>query len=481
MNIRTELQRMCTRGYFTLLVLVFTSVFSLLMVSLVGYIFAEKQAELAQENRLKAFHLAEAGLEYYRWRLAHWPNDFTDGTGGPGPYTRSLADPEGGSLGTFSLAIDGVTACGRTLAARISSTGRSVNDLRISRTLSAEYARPTVASYSTITNAAVWVGADRVISGPYHSNGGIRMDGQHNADVVSAVSQWTCTSSFGCTTNVQRDGVFGAGGPSGLWRYPAPTVDFAGLAVNLAALKGYATTSGVYLPPSGAFGWKITLRADGRVDAARVTQTTQVLGFTTEAGWALERTVIQTLGPVTTYAVPASCPVVFAEDTVWLDGVAGQKLLVAAADVSAAAIDRSMILSGNITAVPAAGVTAIAEQDMLIGLSVPDSMTIQGVFIAQKGRFGRNHYCAAECDGSRSGSEAVPTALSPMVRRAQLTTLGTVVSNGRVGTKWTSGTTFLSGFSSRTDTYDRALQADPPPFTPVLSDDYSFSRWRDAR
>ncbi|MBU6310707.1 hypothetical protein KGO06_02105 [Patescibacteria group bacterium] len=469
------------RGYVTLLVLVFGGVCSLLIVSLVGYLFAEKQAELAYENRVKSFHIAEAGLEYYRWRLAHWPNDLTDGTGMPGPYTRTLRDPEGGDIGTFTLSISGASACGKTLTARIAATGRSVRDARISRTISADYARPTVASYATITNSSVWVGADRVINGPYHSNGGIRMDGTHNADVVSAVSSWSCTPSFGCSPSVDRPGVFGAGGPSGLWRYPAPTVDFAGIQVDLAELKGYATTSGVYLPPSGSFGWKITLRADGRVDAARVTQATQVLGFSTELGWVQERSVVQSTGPVTTYTVPASCPVVFAEDTVWLEGVAGQKLVVAAADVSSASVDRSLILSGNITAIQSAGLTALAERDVLIGLSVPDVMTIQGIFIAQKGRFGRNHYCSAECDSSRSGSEAVPSSLASFVRRTSLTTLGTVVSNGRVGTKWTSGNTFLSGFSTRTDTYDRALQTAPPPFTPVISDDYVLTRWRDER
>ena len=81
---------MFKKAYFTLLVLVYSAVFITLISALSGYIFVEKKLELGKENREKAFQVAETGLEYYRWHLAHWPNDLQDGTGHAGPYVHTV-------------------------------------------------------------------------------------------------------------------------------------------------------------------------------------------------------------------------------------------------------------------------------------------------------------------------------------------------------------------------------------------------------
>src|SRR3989338_1019850 len=114
---------MYKRGYFVLLVLVFSAVFFTLISALAGYIFVEKRAQIAKENREKALHIAEAGLEYYKWRLAHYPDDLTDGTGGAGPYVHALADPEGGTLWTYSIEVTGEEFCDTIAGVVIRSTG----------------------------------------------------------------------------------------------------------------------------------------------------------------------------------------------------------------------------------------------------------------------------------------------------------------------------------------------------------------------
>src|SRR3989338_2680912 len=103
-----------SRGYFVILVLVFSTVFFTLVSTLARYIFVEKRAQLARENREKAIHVAEAGLEYYRWHLAHWPDDLQDGTGQSGPYIHTVSDPEAGVVGQYSLEVSGGQYCGRT-------------------------------------------------------------------------------------------------------------------------------------------------------------------------------------------------------------------------------------------------------------------------------------------------------------------------------------------------------------------------------
>ena len=460
------------RGYFVVLVLVFSAVFLTLISALSGYIFVEKRAQLAKENREKAIHIAEAGLEYYRWFLAHYPDDLQNGTGMPGPYEQTVDDPEGGELGTYSLDIEGDVFCGEISRVTITSTGWTAADPSLRRTVSASYVRPSVAEFSHIVDANVWAGSDRVISGPYHSNNGVRMDGTHNATVSSGVEDWLCTSSFGCSPSQTQDGVFGGGSPQELWEFPAPPVDFNGITVDLAQLKTFAENDGVYLDDSGNYGYDVVFRDDGSVDVRTVTGTQAVWGYSTSEGWEQERSVITSTSGFTNYDVPSDCPVVFIEDDVWLSGEVSGQVVFAAADLSGGSVDRSVILSGDITYASASGdgLTVIGEENVLVGLVVPDVMDIFGVFIAQKGRFSRNHYDTAYLNSS----------LDPYVTRDTLNTTGTVVSKNRVGTKWTSGGTFVSGFSQRNDSFDRDLAENPPPFTPVISDDYTFRSWQEV-
>ncbi|MEK7530531.1 MAG: hypothetical protein AAB573_01575 [Patescibacteria group bacterium] len=468
-----------SRAYFIVLVLVYSAVFFTLLSALTGFVFVEKRSQLSKERREVALNLAEAGLEYYRWHLAHWPSDLQDGTGAVGPYVHIVNDPEGGEVGNFALTVGGTTACGQITAVQITSVGTATADPIFKRTLTARYTRPSVADYSHIVNANVWAGSDRVINGPYHSNGGVRMDGTHNAEVTSGVATWLCTSTFGCSPSATHNGVWGAGSNPSLWGYPKPAIDFNGISVDLVSLKNYATTSGIYVGPSNGYGWRVTLRSDGYMELRKVVGAIQVWGYSTEYGWQQERTVMSNVQDESTTIILPSCPVIFVEDNVWLDGVVSGKVTIAAADVTGSSIDRSIILNGDITyATTASGLTAIAENDVLVGLQVPDVMAISGVFIAQKGRFGRNHYCESDCS-SQSGNQGLPGTLDPYVTRSTLTTNGTVVSNGRVGTKWMSGGTFLSGFAQRFDSYDRRLAADPPPFTPSTSDDYKFFLWQE--
>jgi hypothetical protein len=121
---------------------------------------------------------------------------------------------------------------------------------------------------------------------------------------------------------------------------------------------------------------------------------------------------------------------------------------------------------------------AIAEQDVLIGVDVPNDMTLNGIFIAQNGRYGRNHYCASCSDGGNS--RGLPNSLDSYVIRNSETLNGTVVSNGRVGTQWTAGGVTVSGFQDRYTSFDRNLVENPPPFIPETSDVYEFNDWRDS-
>lgn len=466
-------------GYLLILVLIFGGVFFTLATSFVSYIVTQSKVIDQRVELQRAADIAEAGLNYYRWYLAHYPNDTTNGTGLAGPYVHQYLDPELGAIGEFALTITSSTFCGDIASIEVTSTGYTYADPTITRTFTARYSRPTVAEYSFIINANVWAGPTRVIVGPYHSNGGIRMDGQNNSTVSSGQATWSCTATFGCSPTVIRNGVFTTtlNANPALFTFPAAPINFTGLSVDLSVMQDKAINNGgIYIGPSGSFGYRVTFNNNDTISVRRVTNTTQYWGFSNEDGQALERHVISNTAAPTTHNINASCPLIFVQDKVWLDGVVNGKVSLAAADVSSPTINPSIILNGNITYTSpvTSGLLAIAEQDVLVGVSVPNNMTANGIFIAQNGRFGRNHYVTA-------GMYALPGGLAANRFRDSLTMNGTIVSNGRVGTQWTSGAVPQSGFLVSNNTYDRNLVSSPPPLIPKTSDVYRMTDWREVQ
>lgn len=463
-------------GITIVLMVVFLGVFSVITSALVGYVFMQANLGRAKQAREQALQAAEAGLEYYRWFLAHNPNDLDD-TGGSEPYEHVVNDPEGGEVGTYRLTIDGTAACGVVYAIDITSEGESHRDSRFKRTLKVHYAQPTVAEYSYVVNSNVWAGSDRQITGPYHSNGGIRMDGTNNSDVTSSVATWTCTSGFGCTPNQTQPGVFGAGPGFALWKNAQPQVDFAGIAADFNVLKGYAQAHGLFFAKHGgggnARGYRMVLNSNGTVDVYRVTGTNYVNGMDASGTWERDYDLITAQTYMGRYTIPSDCPIIFSEGKVWIEGTAAKKMLIVAADPASDTPD--IILTGNInyTATDGTvGVTMIAERDIRIALLSPENMTIRGIFIAQGGAYGRNYY-------TTSGSYQVPSSYDSYVMQNTLTTYGSVVTNGRTGTSWTCSGVFCSGYANRVDSFDRLLAFDPPPFTPISSADFRFVQWRE--
>lgn len=457
------------RGYLLVLILVFGAVFFTIASAFLGFIVSQHRAQIFNYNKERALDIAEAGLNYYKWFLAHYPDDMTNGTGAPGPYVGVYDDPEGGAIGEFSLEVASSSACGDIYAVDIYSTGHTYEEPSAARQVYARYARPTVAEYSYILNSSVWAGPDRTIIGPYHSNGGIRMDGTNNSTVTSGQETWSCTSTFGCGWTTQVDGVFGAGPNDDLWVFPSPPINFTGITVDLAVMQDKAENAGgFYLGPSGREGYHIIFKDDGTFDVRRVrTKENEPNGY----AWGQKMHILKNTQFIGNYPIPSECAVIYVEDQVWLEGEVNGKVTIAAADIDTTGVDPSIILNDDITYVTEdSGLLVVAEYDILIGLVVPDNMELNGIFIAQNGHFGRNHY-----------DTSMPSAWRQYIKRDTLTINGTIVSNGREGTKWVSGSTFMSGFETRYNSYDRDLVSDPPPLTPEVSDMYEFIEWREVQ
>lgn len=253
------------------------------------------------------------------------------------------------------------------------------------------------------------------------------------------------------------------------------TINPNAIANSFVDLKTYAQSSGIYVAPSGVgkFGYKVILKNNGTVDIAPVTEVTRVWGYSTENGWVEEDSIISDVGTTVNYSIPTNCPVVYIEDTVWLEGVTKNKVTIVSANIVTAGVSPSVYITGNLTYANTYddALTVISEKSVLISLASPDTLTIKGVFVPGAGYFGRHRYDA-------SGSHAVPSEYSSYITRSTLNSFGTLVSNGTLTTKWMSDDSFISGYSVRNDTHDPFLAILPAPFTPLHSNNFRFTDWR---
>lgn len=460
-------------GYLMILVLVFSGIFFTIISGFVGYVITQNKLVNFRYEQQRATEIAEAGLNYYKWYLAHYPGDLTNGTGVPGPYVHQYKDPVSGIFfGEFSLTVASTTYCGSIASIEVESTAFTYQDLSAISTVRARYTRPTVAEYSFITNSSVWYGDDRVITGPVHSNQGIRMDGFHNSAIGSGQLTWTCDSTFGCNPNRVVAGVYTTSGNAtpGLFQFPTSPVDFNGISLDLGEIKNKAQNAGgIYYGPSGASGYRVIFNGDNTITVRRVNSTTAYTAYSTTEGYHTESNVITNDSLLGNRVVNSACPILYFEDKVWLEGQVSQKVTLAAANLSSGA-QTNIVINNNIEYVPdsVSGLLAIAEDDIDVGLVVPNNMRADGIYIAQNGRFGRNHYRASD----------LSNALDPYILRGTLTQYGSTISNGRVGTKWTNNGVTISGFANRINSFDLNQVVSPPPITPETSDVYTFKDWR---
>ena len=469
------MKRPSEKGIVIILVLVFAAVFGLSVSALTSFIFTQAKLSASKEVREQAFGIAEAGLEYYHWFLMHYPNNLQDGTGSPGPYVHTYTDPEGGTLGSFSLDIVGNQKCGEIQSIDVTSTGTVDSDPAFKRTVSGRHAAPSVAEYAYIIGENVWAGSDRNITGPYHSNGGVRMDGTNNSTVSSGVSSWTCPAGdFGCTSSQTVAGVFGDGPNSNLWQFPVNTISFTKMATSFSNLKTRAIASGIYLAPYGTTqvnyqgyltaqnGYRLHFRSDGTVDIYRVTNTTGYWGYRSGIGWTPDFHVISSNTYLGRQTIPTDCPVIFVEDKTWIQGTVAGKVTVVTADLVNSGYNPDVIIRGNIlyaTQDGTSGLTVISEGGIFIPPQSQNNLTLNGIFVAQGDRFGRSYY---ENDVKN-----------------QLTIHGSIVSKGRVGTSWTCGESICSGYQIRENSYDRLQTTNPPPYTPAYTPARRYILWQE--
>lgn len=474
-------------------VIIFGSIAVYLLAGLANWSATSMRVGRQTIYREQAIQIAEAGVDYYRWHLAHSPQDYQDGTGMPGPYVHDFKDKDGNSIGQFTLDIT-PPPLGSSLVA-IKSSGGVATDIATVRNISVRLAKPSFAKFAVVANAAMRFGEGTEIFGPVHSNGGIRLDGlAHNVISSSATSyndpDHSGGNEFGVHTHVNappgtgvndnfrsleappnspsaRSDVFEAGR-----QFPVPAVDFAGITADFAQMKSDAQVNGFYRPSAGALGYHVVLRADDTFDLYRTTGLVNAPSGCTnsqnQTGWGTWSISNQNL--IGNYPLPAN-GIIFLEDDVFIDGQinTGHITIVAAFLPDNPPFRKNIIVNQDLLYTNYDGqdtIGLIAQGNINVGMVSDTDLRIDAALIAQNGRVGRYYYRPP------GGS----SRCSPYHTRQTITLWGMIGTNQRYGFAYTDG----NGYQTRNINYDGNLLYAPPPSFPLASEQYMTLSWEET-
>ncbi len=451
------------KGDTLVLLIVIIAVFALMMSSLTSVLFYKIKILESSVTSEQAFQIAEAGINYYQWHLAHYPADYQDGTGKAGPYVHSYTDFDTQqSIGQFSLTIT-PPSVGSTIVT-IQSTGFTNANQNITRTVTAKYGIPSLAQYSFLSNDIIWIGSGETVNGQMQSNNGIRFDGVGNAPIESAKATYTCTSGQGSPCPATENGVWGGASQAvkNFWQFPVPAVDFSGLTSNLATLKSSAQSGGIYLPPSNVSGYSLVFNVNGTVSVYKVTSLTA-----NPSGWDIynnpqnQYTDYKNRTLQFTQNIPAN-GIIYVEDTTWVEGTVKGRVVVAAAQLPYnSSTAPNIYIPHNILYAAKDGTNSlglIAQQNIVVTYHADNNLEIDGAFIAQNGSAEFFYY--------------------PNDIKNTITVFGSIMTFGQWTWTWVdNGNNVLSGYKNTIDTYDSNLLYSPPPSFPLSSSGYQLLNW----
>ena len=453
--------------------LVIMMVVQIILVSIVQFVSSNIQYTLQIRSREQSLQIAEAGIEFYRWYLAHnvegktasqiqafWTGGTAYGVGTA--YEADYTDPSGATMGRYRLEVTAPDT-GSTIAV-VKSTGWTYRHPERTRILQVRLRRPSWSESAVLANDFMRFGAGTEVYGRIHSNAGIRFDGLAHNVITSAVSTYNDPdhsggNEFGVHTHDSptdplppvavpaRTDVFEAGR-----QFPTTTLDFNGVLGDLSYMKSESQSGqGVYFTGSGVNnrGTQIELRTDGTFRARQVRNYNTAYSITSYNGaWA-------------NYTIPDG-GVIFVEDNVWLSGtVNNRRVTIVAADLLGGPSPSAYILNDirytNNDGRDIIGI--IAQNNIEIAWASENDLRIDAALLAQQGRVGREHYTSK---GYSPDSKSV------------ITVYGAIATNLRYGFAWTDGT----GYTTRNLYYDNNLLYYPPPYFPTGTQ-YELDLWEE--
>ncbi len=445
------------RGNILLFAMVFGTIsLAIITVGLSGYAIGENTASNKKHNREMALQIADAGINYYRWHLAHAKTDYYDNhtSSTPGPYVHNYTNKDGNVIGQYSLVITPPPLGSSVIL--IESTGWLNTQTNSKVKIRAKVAFPSLTDYAFLTATDVWIGDTEVTHGKFAANGGIRFDGVGDAPMTSAMATYTCKSHHGCGAGQVKNGIWGTGGPTQYWSFPMPANDFTAVTANLAQIEDNSDPDlgGLNFTSSGEEGWRLSFNSSSQFVASKVLTTACYKAKDIDDNNYFWPCIDATsYGSGTTYSMPAN-GFIFIDDNVWVDGVVKGRVTVGTS------VGKSIIINGNITYAAKDGTNVLglmAEQNILIPHDSPTNLEVDGALLAQNGAAKRYYY--------------------PGNTKTSLLIYGSIITNKTWTWSWVSGGGVVtSGYVNTNSTYDANLTYGPPPGFPVGSE-YNLISW----
>ncbi len=479
-------------GSIMIVALVATSLFVTIFFGAIGLAILQQKLNIIKVSQTQALHVAESGVNYYRWVLYHDHEEYCNkeaclpgpdyGPYGPYPYT----DSGGNNItGYYELYITPPAINGSTIV-KIKSVGWISDYPQIKRTIEVQCGIPAWSSYSTLANATIRFGVGTEVWGPIHSNGGIRFDGVAHNIITSSLLEYddpdhSGANEFGVHTHVAptdplpdgnnppgnvpiRSDVFIAGRS-----FPEPVISFDLLNNYISETYAKATSAGMVIDPASvAFGncisswcdegFHITLKTDNTFDIVGVSSvmpncTNESYSINTESLWNAN------------YPIPAN-GVIFVKHNVWIDGqISNSRINILAFEDPFVGGNSNINLNNDLLYTNYDGqdsIGLIAQNDINVGQYSNDFLRIDAALIAKEGRIGRNYYSSSCTD----------------YKRNTITIYGSMATRERYGFSWICFFGYCSGYETRNLIYDPNLTFSPPPHFPTTGE-YTFISWNE--
>ncbi len=465
-----------------------------ILTSLAVFVASSQRNSSNEVSRQKALQFAEEGVYYYRWYLAHildgknqqqikdfWENGNPIGT--DSSYNKIVTNFDGEAVGEFEINVT-PPATDSTIVL-VEATGWTYRHPHIKKKIRVRFRKPSWSEYSVLANDVMRFGVGTNVSGPIHSNNGIRFDGVANNVVTSAVTNYwdpdTASIRDGVWTSQSDESqVFLAGK-----EFPVHSIDFNSVTSDLNLIESEAQVNGLHFdddiyqetvcgfvwdgwpPPMwvwgcslldrAVLGYHFTLRVDDKVEVRRVLNYQGDQANETDTYRILEETVAEVFSFSTN-------GLIFADKNIWVDGqINSAHLTIVSADLNGS-IDTDIYINNDISYTNYNGddiIGLIAENDISVGLYSEDNLNIDAALLAQKGRVGRNWYS---------------WFWGGWTQRDTITIRGSMATNKRYGFSWTDGT----GYNDRNLYFDNNLIYYPPPYFPTGTV-YELDLWEDIK
>lgn len=491
--------------------LIIVAAVSIILTGVIQVIASNIRYASYVEDKENSFHVAESGIYFYRWYLAHaiagiYQDDiaaFWAGSplGVGSTYVKDYIDSSNEKIGEVEIDVTFPTA-GDYNIINITSTGSMLGKPDITRTVKATLRRSIWSDFAVISDGIVCFDKYWTINGKVMGNSGVHFDGVGNNIVMAGVpsytddnsrhttyagkdgvwTSWAYDAGHACYYNTEKSScVFNAG-----TKYPATRKDFTGVSAYMQTIRTQAqkpgvatlnncTTTGCYFDNT-AEGRRIILKTNGTFDMCPVNEY-----YTNNGNNHHYPKNYKKIPPASgtcpncdgsckaNFNIPTS-GVIFVENNIWLEGtISGKRVTIAAASISdPAAADANIFIMNNVKYTNYNGndgLGILAEGNIEILKNTPNNLEIDGAILAQNGAVTKPEY-NPECCGHGC-----------VDNKNYIKVFGCVITKG--GLDITPHKATCPDLElDRTITYDNNLYLYPPPYFPADSI-YYVDNWEE--